>query len=81
MTNQPTSDMTTNSVAGVVAVGPSINTSLGNTHSLLSSSIYQIAQGDFVLHGSDVTTIVGSVFLIGNFILAYRRHRKETQDR
>lgn len=63
----------TTTAAGSVVVIQGVSTSMKNTSSMLSSSVEQILTGDFVLHGSDITTLAGSVFLIVNVWLGLRR--------
>ncbi len=77
MTTHTATDVTTCGVTGALVVGTGINKSLDNTQSLLGSTVEQILYGDFVLYGSDVTAVVGSVFLIGNFVIGYRRYLKD----
>lgn len=74
-----TTELTATGTAGAIVVGTGMKKSLENTQSLLDSTLTQILSGDFILYGSDITTVIGSIFLIGNFIIGYRKFLKEKQ--
>lgn len=83
MPNNHIAENTATTVAGTVVVANGVSKSMENTKSMLSSSIEQILSGDFVLHGSDVTSLLGSIFLVLNVWLAYRRwlfERKQSNE-
>ena len=67
----------TTTAAGATVVIQGASTSMKNTSSMLSSSVEQILSGNFVLHGSDITTLIGSVFLIINVWLGFRRSQQD----
>lgn len=72
-----TEQIASSGTAGTIVVVQGVNTSLDVHNSLLSASVEQIMKGDFVLTGSDVTTLVGSLFLVLNFTIAYIRWRQD----
>ncbi len=75
--NQYISEQTIPATVGTAAVVQGVSSSLKNTKSLFNSSIDQILSGDFVWYGSDVNTIIVSVVLVANVVVAYRRWTKD----
>lgn len=75
--NHPLSEATIPVTVGTATVAHGVNSSLQNTESLFNSSLDQILAGDFMWYGSDVNTIVVSVVLVVNVVVAYRRWANE----
>lgn len=81
MPNGIGADVTANCTAGAIVTAAGVKESLKNTQSLLGSSVEQILNMDFVLYGSDVTTIIGSIFLMANFFIGYRRYNLDKKNK
>lgn len=64
-------------LAGTAVIKQCWDESLKNTNSLLSSSLEQIINGDFVWHGSDISGLITIGFVMLNVFIAYRKFKQD----